>query len=204
MNLGRTLYERWTGWTPVLLLAALAALTFWLNAQVEPVEPRHDGEKRHDPDLFITNFRAISYDRNGGVRQSLEAQKAQHYPDDESVDFVQPALVVTHPERPTLRVRALTGSISGDRETVLFRGDVHAVREPLPAKPGETQEGPLNLTTDFLRVLPNRGLADTDRPVTIEEARGIIHGVGLVLDNEARTLKIKSNVRGTLLPGPTK
>ncbi len=101
-------------------------------------------------------------------------------------------------------MKASTGSISGDRKTVLFRGDVRAVREPRPGQPGAKDDGPLTLTTDFLRVLPDRGIADTDRPVTIEEARGIIHGVGLTLDNQARTVKIKSGVRGTLQPGPTK
>jgi hypothetical protein len=36
--------------------------------------------------------------------------------------------------------------------------------------------------------------------VTIEEARGIISGVGMVLDNTARTVKLRSSVRGTLQP----
>lgn len=203
VNLGRALYERWTAWSPLLLLASLAALTFWLNAQVQPVEPRRDGDKRHDPDLFITSFRAVSFDKTGSVQQSLEAQRAQHHPDDESIDFVQPSLVLSHPTEPTLKVKASSGEISGDRKTVLFRGDVRAVREPRPAAGGK-DDGPLTLTTDFLRVLPDRGLADTDRPVTIEEARGIIHGVGMTLDNQARTVKIKSGVRGTLQPGLTK
>jgi len=36
--------------------------------------------------------------------------------------------------------------------------------------------------------------------VTIEETRGIIQGVGMVLDNSARTIRLKSAVRGTLQP----
>ena len=36
--------------------------------------------------------------------------------------------------------------------------------------------------------------------MTIEEPRGIIQAVGLVLDNKAKTLKLKSGVRGTLQP----
>jgi hypothetical protein len=36
--------------------------------------------------------------------------------------------------------------------------------------------------------------------VTVEEARGIIQGVGMILDNNARTVRIKSAVRGTLQP----
>ena len=48
--------------------------------------------------------------------------------------------------------------------------------------------------------MPKKGRAETDGPVTIEEPRGIIHGVGMVLDNDAQTIKLKSAVRGTLQP----
>ena len=64
--------------------------------------------------------------------------------------------------------------------------------------------GPVKLTTDFLRVLPGKGVADTDRPVTIEEPRGIIQGVGAVLDNQSRTMKVKSGVRGSFQPDSLK
>ena len=40
-----------------------------------------------------------------------------------------------------------------------------------------------------------------DQPVTIEEGRGIIRATGLILDNASRTLKLKSEVRGTMQPG---
>jgi len=49
-------------------------------------------------------------------------------------------------------------------------------------------------------VVPKQQRAETESLVTIEEARGIISGVGMVLDNNARTMKLKSSVRGTLQP----
>ena len=60
--------------------------------------------------------------------------------------------------------------------------------------------GAATFTTDTLRVIPKQQRAETDALVTIEEARGIISGVGMVLDNTARTVKLKSSVRGTLQP----
>jgi len=201
MRRARALIDRWTAWSPVLLLAALAALTFWLDAQVQSNGTAPRGDLRHDPDIFITNFRAVSFDAAGKVKQSLTAQRAQHHPDDDSVDFVAPLLVLTDPTRPKLTVRSDSGTLSGDRETMLFRGHVHALREPPPdSGPGGDGNGVLTLTTELLRVLPNKGIAETDRPVTIEEARGIIHGVGITLDNQARTMKVKSGVRGSFQP----
>jgi hypothetical protein len=49
-------------------------------------------------------------------------------------------------------------------------------------------------------VIPDKELASTDKAVTIEEPRGIIRSVGLTLDNNAKTLKLKSSVQGTLQP----
>jgi lipopolysaccharide export system protein LptC len=54
----------------------------------------------------------------------------------------------------------------------------------------------------MLRVIPKAGRAETDVLVTIEESRGIIQGVGMILDNNARTIRLKSAVRGTLQPNP--
>jgi lipopolysaccharide export system protein LptC len=196
----RTVVERWTAWSPVLLLASLAALTFWLDAQVQHPGDTRVAEQRHDPDLFMTNFRAVNFDEAGRVKQSLTATRAEHHPDEETVDFVGPLLVITDPGQPKLTVRSATGTLSGDHATALFRGDVHATREPAPATPTGSGVGPLELTTDFLRVVPDKGLAETDHPVTIVEPRGIIQGVGIVLDNNSRAITVKSGVRGSFKP----
>jgi lipopolysaccharide export system protein LptC len=198
------LIDRLVAWSPVFLLGGLAAFTYWLDAQVQPPRPRVDGSARHDPDLYIDNFSAVSFDTEGRVRQALTAQRAQHYPDDESVDFVAPSLALTDPGNPRLAIVANAGTLSGDRETVTLRGNVRATRGATTGKTvgGDAPQGLTTFTTELLRVIPKRSRAETDAPVTIEEPRGIIHATGMVLDNDARTIKLKSNVRGTLQPQP--
>ena len=195
-------FDRLVAWSPVLLLGCLAALTYWLDAQVQPSPARGDGASRHDPDLYIENLSAVSFDTGGRVLQSLSATRAQHYPDDESVDLTAPSLALTTPGKPRLAVTADAGTVSGDRETVTLRGNVRATRDAPATKAAQDggPAGPASFTTDMLRVIPKLNRAETDRPVTIEEPRGIIHGVGMILDNDARTFKLKSAVRGTLQP----
>src|SRR5262245_30437404 len=48
----RTILDRFTAWSPVFLLGGLAALTYWLDSQVQPPPPRRDGSERHDPDIY--------------------------------------------------------------------------------------------------------------------------------------------------------
>jgi lipopolysaccharide export system protein LptC len=196
----------------VLLLGGLAALSFWLDAQIQPREPRRDGSARHDPDLFVERFRAVSFDTDGRVRQSLAAERARHYPDDNSTDFAALALTVTDPDSPRMSVTADAGTLSGDRETLVLEGRVRAVRDALPAAPkpaakrapaggaADGPSGPVTLATEYLRVIPKQGRAVTDKEVTIEEPRGIIRAVGMELDTQAKTIKLKSGVRGSLQP----
>jgi lipopolysaccharide export system protein LptC len=198
----RKLLDRAVAWSPVFLLGGLAALTYWLDAQIQPGRVRIDGNARHDPDLYIENFAAVSFDPEGRVRQALSARRAQHYPDDDSVDFVAPSLVLTDPGAPRLAAVADAGTLSGDRETVTLRGNVRATRDATPGKATGAAQGPITFTTELLRVIPKRSRAETDAAVTIEESRGTMHANGMVFDNNTRTIKLKSGVRGTLQPQP--
>jgi LPS export ABC transporter protein LptC len=137
------------------------------------------------------------------VRQALAARRAEHHPDDDSVDFVSPELELTDPGRPRMSIVADASTVFGDRETVTFRGNVRAVRDSPPAQTssGNAPQGQVTLAAEFLRVIPKLGRAETDGAVTIQEPRGIIHGVGMVFDNRAGTVKLKSGIHGTLLPG---
>jgi lipopolysaccharide export system protein LptC len=193
--------DRLVAWSPAILLGCLAALTYWLDAQVQTSASRADGSARHDPDLYIERFSAVSFDAEGRVRQMLAAARAQHFPDDESVELTAPSFEMTDPGKARLAVTADAGTVSGDRETVTLRGNVRATRDAVPATARDRgPTGPVTFSTELLRITPKLGRAETDRLVTIEEPRGIIHGVGMVLDNNARTVKLESAVRGTLQP----
>ena len=196
------LIDRLVSWSPVLLLGGLAALTYWLNAQIEADTARRDGSARHDADIYIENFKGVSFDPDGRVRQSLSAQRAEHHPDDDSIDFTNPTLALTDPGRPRMSVTAQAATLSGDRETVVFIGNVRATRDAIPENEPASDglRGPVTMSADKLKVVPKKGLAEADGPVTVEEPRGIIHATGMVVDNDARTIKLRSAVRGTLSP----
>jgi LPS export ABC transporter protein LptC len=93
-----------------------------------------------------------------------------------------------------------SATVAGDRETVTFRGSVRGQRDADPGGGGRAPQGPASLSTELLRVVPKKGLADTDQPVTIEDPRGIIEATGMSLDNNTHTLKLKSGAHGTMQP----
>jgi lipopolysaccharide export system protein LptC len=187
--------DKLVAWSPVLLLGGLAALTYWLDAQIQVGNRKFDGSNRHDPDVYIENFRAVSLDVQGRVRQSLTAKSARHFPDDDTTDLVGPQIIFSDPDKPRLTVSSDSATITGDREHAYFTGNVKGVREAADAKTGA-----VTLTSEFLHVIPKEDRVLTDKAVTIEDARGIINATGMEFDNRSKKLKFGSRVHGQMLP----
>lgn len=201
MDRTREIIDRFIAWSPVLLLGALAALTYWLDAQVTTPSARRDGSTRHDPDLFLQDFKAITFDADGNPIETLSAARAEHFPDDESAELTRPRLSLAQPGRPTMTVTADRGRIDGDKNNGDFSGNVRVERAADPNEAdGGRRSGPVTLTTSALHVTTKDERVQTTQPVTIEDSRGIIRGQGLEFDNKAKTLKLNSRVSGTFQP----
>jgi len=201
MDRTREIIDRFIAWSPVLLLGALAALTYWLDAQVTAPAARRDGSTRHDPDLFLQDFKGITFDAKGNPLETLSAARAEHFPDYESSELTRPRLSLAEPGRPTLTVTADRGRIDGDKSNGDFSGNVRVERAADPSESGDGRpSGPVTLTTSALHVTTKEQRVHTDQPVTIEDSRGIIRGQGLEFDNKAKTLKLNSRVSGTFQP----
>ncbi len=199
----RARIDRITAWSPLLLLGGLALLTYWLDAQIQPSPPKPDGSSRHDPDIFIEHFRAVVLDANGRALQTIAAARAVHFGDDQSTEFVDPSLTLAEAGKPRLAVSAEHGVLTGNRQRATFTGNVRAVRDADPAaKPREAPVGPIRLETERLVVYLSEHRLSTDKPVTIEEPRGIIRANGLELDTDGKTLRLEAGIRGTLEPQP--
>jgi lipopolysaccharide export system protein LptC len=178
----------------------LAALTFWLDAQVQPPAPRRDGSTRHDPDIIAEGVRVLKLDPEGRPLQLLSARRAEHFADDQTTDFRDVTLSETRQGKPPFSITANLATLTGDRENVYFKGNVRAVREATPATAKEPASGPLTITTEFLHVLPSQEIVRTDKAVTITDPRGIINATGMEADSKAKTIKFKSGVRGHMEP----
>jgi lipopolysaccharide export system protein LptC len=195
-------FDRLIAWSPVLLLGSLAALTYWLNAQVRLTDLSFDGSGRHDPDVFVEDLRAVNLDKDGRVRQALIAKRARHYPDDDTTVVDSPEITFTDPDTPRLDVTADHATVTGDREHAYFEGHVKAIRQAATGA-NEKPDGPITVTSEFLHVLPKEDRIVTDRAVTISDPRGTINATGLELDNKAKIVKLKSHVSGQLQPQTT-
>jgi lipopolysaccharide export system protein LptC len=197
MTRGRSWLDRMIAWSPVFLLGAFTALTYWLNAQVQPGIGAFDGSGRHDTDLYIEDFKAQSLDAEGRVRQSISARIARHFPDDDTTEFESPLITFSDPGKPPVTISADRGVITGDQKDAYFTGNVKGIRA---ASAEDREKGPVIVTSEYLHVLPKEDKIETDKSVTISDPRGIINATGMEFDNKAKTFKFKSRVSGQLQP----
>ena len=182
--------QRLTTWFPVLLLAAVAAVTVWLDRQVQPPEPAGNGKARHDPDYVVNNFTVTRIGPDGVVRYKLTARSMQHYPDDDTTDLDAPKLVNFRGSNVTVTATAKTATLSSNGERAVLKDDVRLIRSAY----GNRSE--LTVQTTLLHIIPDSGIAATDRPVRIQDATTLITSNGLEFNNDTHIIKFLSNVRG--------
>ena len=182
--------ERIATWFPLLILAILAAITFWLDRTITYADSGRAGVPRHDPDYIVDGLTAISLDARGEMKQKLTAEEMRHFPDDDSTVLKKPTFVNLSPGRPSLTVTSDTARISGDGKDIHFHDNVHVVRAAFAPRPE------LTLSTSYLHVTPDTNLAVTDRPVRISDAYTVVDANGLELNGATRVLKLVGRVKG--------
>jgi lipopolysaccharide export system protein LptC len=179
---------------PLLLMLALAGMTFWLERTVREEEGSHPSLRRHDPDYVVDKLKHTRFNTQGLVESTLAAAKMLHYPDDDSTDLVAPRLVQTKPNEPRVTLTADRGALSQDGEEVFLYGNVLVVRE------GGAERPETRMSTSFLHLVRGQSVLRTDREVVITEEDRVLSGRGMEYHNDSKQLFLRERVRGQFEP----
>jgi lipopolysaccharide export system protein LptC len=185
---------RFIAWFPVILLALLAGLSFWLEQIVKPLAPPRDARTRHDPDLILKSFDAVKLGASGAPSYTLAASELLRYPDDQTARLDNPRFVQISDTGVRTTITSKYGTVSGNGDNVYFVDDVKAIRSAYQDR------SELTLETSYLQVTPELELARTDQAVTIRDGNAMVSGVGLELRNEERIAILLSRVKGRYAP----
>lgn len=183
---------------PIILLALLAGLSFWLQKALDTGDSKHDGKQRHDPDAVAENFVVRRFDETGTVKYRLTAPYLVHYPDDDSSELRSPVLVSYRPDAPPVTLTARNAKVTAKGETIYLWDDVRLTRTATADRPEMVARMP-DLTAQ-----PDVGIAFTNSPVEITQGQSWIKGVGAHLDNNTSTLVLQSQVTGLYIRPRTK
>jgi lipopolysaccharide export system protein LptC len=189
--------DRITAIIAILLLALLAGTTYWysqttrINALASPVS-------REGPDVVVDGAAMTQFDVQGRATNKLIGERVTHYPSDDRVEVIRPRLVSLRADQPQLDAKANHARVEDSGARVLLTGEVTLIRAP-----GADGEPPMRMTTEKLVALPDVEQFSTDAPVAIERGGSRIDAVGMDFDNIKRTVKFRSQVRGSVEPSAT-
>jgi len=162
-----------SAYLPLLLMAFLAAGTWWLvkntpllEGPTEPVPPRHE------PDYRMQGFELQRFDKSGAMRFRVEGSEMRHYPDNDTLEI----------DGVRLRAFALDGALTlatarralsnGDGSELQLLGDV-LVQRFVPQRDGGLAATPaLEVRGEFLHAFLNTEKLRSHLPVQLSYGGG--------------------------------
>jgi len=175
---------------PIIVLAMLAGLSFWLQSTVDRGETKNDGKLRHDPDSMADNFTVRRFDKTGQIKYRLTGPHFVHFPDDGTSELTSPTLISYHPGSPPVTVTGDHAVATAKGETVFLWDNVVLTRAASPDRQEMVARMP------ELTAQPDLGLAFTGSPIEVTQGPSWVTGVGAQIDNNNLTLVLHSQVRG--------
>lgn len=179
---------------PLAVLLSLGALTLWLKHAAELPEEKKVDKRRHDADTIIERFTASTLDPLGRPLHQLTAERLVHYPDDDSSELTLPSLRYTPFGQPVTTMEAKHGKTRGGRDEITLFDEVRVVRQSTKGEPGWL------VTMPDITAYPPLGTAHTPSAVVFSQGAAKLDGIGFSLDQNAKTVRLESTIRGHFPP----
>lgn len=148
------------------------------------------------PEVYLIEMTDRSFDASGRLSHTLQAREVTYFTTGDSTEgyIEQPELTFFNEEnRAPWHLTATQGIADITRKTLLLTGSVRAYNN-------HPRYGRIDVITDDLLVNTDAQIATTDKPVTMQSARGTTSAVGLSADLESGRVELLSEVKGTYAP----
>ena len=192
-------WDRLTGYLPLVFMALLAAATYaLLQATPEPSEPKPQRPLSSEPDFFMREFSVRSFAADGRLRTEVFGLEGRHRPDTESIEIDQ-ARVRTFDEKGAV-TNASGNRLKSNRDNNQFdlTGNAVVVRSGV-ASSGQAV-APVRFESEYLRIYTEPTRLFSDQPVMIVRGTDRITAKGLDYSGEQEQVVFQGRVRVELVP----
>ena len=146
------------------------------------------------PDYFVEKFNFVRLSTSGAVRYNVAGAKLSHLAQDDSYLIEKPIIRSLAVDQAPITSYADTAQVNQDRSKLQLIGNVNIDR------PASAVAAGFHLSTDYLMLLPNEDVAQTEAPVVIHINAAVIHGVGMTANNATGEFRLLSKVHA-VIPG---
>ncbi len=187
-----------TAYLPLLLMAVLAAGTWWLVRNAPDVDAvRAAPALRHDPDYVMTRFTVQRFGPDGALRTQIEGDVLRHYPDDDTLEIDGARIRAVGDNGAITLATAKRALSNGDGSEVQLRGDAHVQR------PATAKDEAIEFRSEFLQAFRNIEQVRSNVPVVVTQGTSVVHAAGMNYDNLARVIDFVGPANGNFMPRKT-
>jgi len=173
-----------------VIVIAIAATSSWLLKSVDILPAKTDEPIPHNMDYFLKNFNATVMNKEGKPHYNLIGDYLEHFPDDDSIDIVQPKIKMFREKLSPWKVKSNTARVLNRGKLIYLNGAVNMHRDASDKEPAvnlDTTNLTINLETDF---------AQTDEPVFIQTEKHRLKAIGMRVYLADGRLELLSSVKG--------
>lgn len=179
-------------WKIILALVIIAGFTAWLLNYLIDDEVSLSDLPRHDPDYYMNNFSALNMEENGKAKNRLFAEYMAHYPDDDTIELINPRLEIFRENKLPVHVVAEKGWVTTDNEVILLSGNVKLWQDNIE---GERE---LEVTSSDVKILTEQQYAETEKYTTFTSPKLSANAVGVRAYFHENKLELLNNVQSTI------
>lgn len=197
----RRQWDRWAVYLPLLLMAVLALLSYWLARNAPQFgSPELEPAPRHVPDYFMRDFSVRLFDIDGRLKSELLGKEGRHYPDSDTVEIDQVRVRTFTEDGRVTTANAQRGLSNADGTEVQLFGGAVVVREAFVRADGLSQPRS-ELRSEFLDLFTDTEMIKTHLPVELRRGAGdVFTAERMDYDNLSRVMQLQGRVRGVIQP----
>jgi lipopolysaccharide export system protein LptC len=184
-----------SAYLPLLLMAVLAAATWWLVRNAPVVDTHHvTVPLRHEADYVMTHFVVQRFAPDGSLRTQIEGTQLRHYPDDDTLEIDAARIRAIGDNGTVTLASAKRALANGDGSEVQLIGDAQVTR------PADGKEEAVEFRSEFLHAFRNIERVRSDQPVVVTQGTSVVRAEGMEYDNLARIVELKGRSTATFVP----
>jgi lipopolysaccharide export system protein LptC len=192
---GQRLRHILMSYLPLLLMAALAASTWWLVKNTpSPDGPTVAGAPRQEPDYTMHRFNITRFDAQGRFALRIDGEVLRHYPATDHFEIDGVRIHSVAPDGRTTDATARRAVSNADGSEVQLMGAARVVAQ---VEGGDT----LQIDSEFLHAFLRFERLRSHLPVLVRRGADETRAAGLDYDHLERRLVLRGPVRSVFRPG---
>jgi lipopolysaccharide export system protein LptC len=185
-----------SSYLPLLLMALLAAGTWWLVKNTpQPPGPAAKKAERQAPDYTMSDFSVTRFGPDGRVVLRIDGAQLRHFPATDRMEVEQVRIHAIGPDGRVTDAQAQRALVNGDATEVQLIGGAQVISR-LPNAP------PLEIRSEFLHGFVRFERVRTHLPVEVLHAGSRFRAGGLDYEHLQGQLQLAGPVKLVLQPGP--